>query len=112
MRAVSRSAFHRPLQTAIGHQPVDETGGERIAAADAIEDLEVRPGRRLEELAVRPGDRRPVIHRRRLRMTQRRRNHFQMWELAYDLQNHRLELIGVELRILARFAFHGKAERR
>src|SRR5262249_51380276 len=71
-RAVSGAALHRPLRSAIGQEAVDQTGGERVAAADAIEDLQIGAGSGLVELAVAPGDRAPVVARGRARDAQRR----------------------------------------
>ena len=105
------AAFDSPLRTAAGHQAVDEPRRERIAAADPVEDLEVRPRRRVEEVAARPADRRPVIHRRALRMTQRRRHDSQVGKFTHDLADHPLEPIEVEIGVLTRDPRHLESQR-
>src|SRR5438128_11015944 len=60
-RAMRRSAFDGPLRSAIREKTIDESGGKRIAAADAVENLQIDSGGGLEKLAVAPRDRAPIV---------------------------------------------------
>ena len=60
-RAMRRAVLHRRLRTLAFQEAVGEAGGEAVAAADAVVDLQVLAHHRLVELAARVEDRRPVV---------------------------------------------------
>ena len=62
-RAVGSAVFDRERGIALFQEAVDKAGGEAVAAADAVEDLEAVALLRLVELAVAPDDRAPVVDR-------------------------------------------------
>src|SRR5690349_8290956 len=62
-RAVCRAVLHRRGDVLAAEQPVDEAGGEAVAAADPVQDLQPGPVGRLGEGAVGPRDRAPVVDR-------------------------------------------------
>ena len=67
------AVLDRALQVAVLQESVDQAGGEAVAAADAVEDLQPGPGGRLDEARLpRPGDRRPVVDGRAANRAQRR----------------------------------------
>src|SRR5215510_10194964 len=65
-RAMSRAVFDRELRPLADQEAVDQSGRERIAAADAVEDFEVLAQPRLMELAVAITYSAPIVDRRRL----------------------------------------------
>ncbi len=69
-----RAVVDRLLGVVERHEAVDEARGERIAAADAVVDLERGARNGLLQLALVPADRAPVVDRRGLHGTQRRRH--------------------------------------
>ena len=87
-RAVRDAALERPLRILAGEQPVDEPGRERIAAADAIEDLDV-PLRDLVERPLVPADGAPAVDRRRARRAQRGRDGLDVGVRGDDVVDHR-----------------------
>ncbi len=56
-----------------GDQPVDQAGGEAVAAADAVDDVELA-GRAHVPLAVEPQHGRPVVPVGRMHLAQGRRD--------------------------------------
>ena len=65
-------------------------GGERIAAADAVQDLDVAL-RDLVELPLVPADGAPAVDRRRARRAQRGRDGLDVGERGDDVVDHRAE---------------------
>src|SRR5204862_1223019 len=63
-RAVGGAAFDGPLRAFLREKAVDQAGGEGVAAADAIEDLEIGARRRFVEGTVVPRNRAPIVDRR------------------------------------------------
>src|ERR1700722_7955773 len=59
--AVCGPALNRPLRTLVREKPVYEPRGKRVAAPDAIEDLEVFTCLGLVELPVDEADRAPIV---------------------------------------------------
>src|SRR6266540_293613 len=71
-RAVRGAALDGPLRAAIREEAVDQPRGKRVAAADAVEDLEIGARCGFVEIAVAPGDRAPVVARGGVGDAQRR----------------------------------------
>src|SRR5579871_70803 len=79
------------------NQSVDEAGGEAIAAADAIEHVEMTRGTD-ESLTVKPQHGRPVMTVGRVDLAQRRPNQLDPGILIDDAFDHAEKCVGVELR--------------
>ena len=94
------------------HEAIDETRSERIAAANAVVDLEPRALDRLVQLSLVPADRRPVIHRRGLDRPKRRRDRLKIRVDRDGLLDHLLEALDRKRRKVLVHAFDLDAERR
>src|ERR1035438_1247718 len=84
-----RAATHRPLYRLARENPVDQPRRERVAAAYAIQNLNLRL-RHERNLAFRQGHRAPRIARRRVRRPQRRRNYFEIGVRRRHVPQHLL----------------------
>ena len=111
-RAVRRAVVHRLRGVVERHEAVDEAGRERIAAADAVVDLEAGALDGLVELALVPADRAPVVDRRGLDRAQRRRDRLEVRVDRHRLVDHLAEALDLERRHVLVDAFDRDAERR
>ena len=83
-------------------QAVDQAGGEAVAAADAVEDVELAC-RADVPLAVEPEHGRPVVAVGRMHLAQGRRHQLDVGMLLDDAVDQREERVGVELRLRGDF---------
>src|ERR1044071_625620 len=60
-RAVRGATFDGVLRAFVCEESVDQAGGEGVAAADAVEDLEIGAWRRFVERSAMPSNRAPII---------------------------------------------------
>ena len=85
------------LGIAGGHQAVDQAGSEGIAAADAVQDLQVVKSFGGIDRSVRPADRFPVVDRGRFYGAQRGGDGFEVGELLCRFRDHLVIAVQVQL---------------
>src|SRR5437763_110830 len=90
-RAVCGAALDGPCRSASGEQSVDQAGGEGVAAAHAVENLEIGARGGLMKLAVAPDYGTPVVARGGVRDAQRGGHDVHVRELLARAGDHRLE---------------------
>src|SRR5260370_38700457 len=95
-----RAAVDRPLRTLVGEKAINQARGKRIAAADAIENLEILARRCLKELAVAETNRAPVVNGRRLGLAQGGGDDLEIRKLAGDARDHFLEVCRVKFGMM------------
>ena len=78
-------------------EAVDQAGGEAVAAADAVDHVEL-DHRADEALAVEPEDGRPVVAVGRVDLAEGRRHELDVGVLLDNLVDQREEGVGVKLR--------------
>ena len=93
------AAFHRPLRLLSRQEPVNQTGSERIASSDTVENFKVLAVSCLVELAIAITNRAPVIQSRGLSFPERGSNNLERIVL-HDLCNHLLEAFHFECRMM------------
>src|SRR5919205_1538907 len=96
-RAVRPAELERLLGRLAREQAVEEARGEAVAAADAVEHVELR-GRGDVRLAVDPGHRAPAMTVRRVHLAQGRGDDLDVGVHLHHLVDHAEEGSGVELR--------------
>ena len=90
---------------------VEQPRRERVAAADAVEDLDVAL-RDLVELAVAVGDRPPAVGAGRARRAQRRRHDLDVGERGHHLADHLAEARGRQVLELRHRSLPGRSPAR
>src|SRR5205807_6113314 len=90
-RAVGGAVFDGFLGVVELEKAELQAARERVAAADAVEDFELRIFAALEKLSVVPEDRAPVVLRRGDDAAERRSGDFEVFEILHGGLDHRLE---------------------
>jgi len=96
--SMGSAAFDSPLRAIAREKSVNEPGGKRIAASDAVVNLEILPHLGLEKLTVAKAHRAPVVHGRGPGVPQRGSQYPQIWEFFNGPFHHALEVGGIEIR--------------
>src|SRR5688500_8686683 len=89
-RAVGDAEVDALLRLGAGEETVGEAGGEPVAAADAVFDLDVLEARAVVEFSVGPHDGGPIVDRRRLHAAERRADDLDVRIILYDALDHLL----------------------
>ena len=110
-RAVRRAVVDRLLGVVEGHEAVDEPGGKRVPAADAVVDLEAGTLRREAEPALVPAERRPVVDRGRLHRAERGCDRLEVRELGPRALDHPPEALHRQRGEVGVHPLHLDAER-
>ena len=91
------AVVHGLLGVVVLEEAEDQAGGEAVAAADAVEDLEFRELDAVVELAVVPADGAPVVLRGGDHAAERGRGDLEVRELLHGLGDHVLEGLGLDV---------------
>jgi len=95
--AVGRAEIDRALGIAAAEKSVDQSRGEAVAPADAVEDGEVAPLRRLIELPAVPADRPPVVEAGAPHPAQGGGDDPEIGEPGHRLRDHAFKAADVEV---------------
>ena len=106
-----RSALDRPLRTLAGQESVDQSGGKRIASANAIIDFKIPAHGRFVKNPVRVADRAPIVAAGRICLAQGRSHHAE-GKLLDHLLDHLLERFDLDIGNVFVHPRHFKAKRR
>src|ERR1700676_958519 len=93
--AMSGSALDCPLWVLSGQKAVNQTRSEGVAAANAIQNLQILPIPRLKKITLAIADRTPIISRCRRRFAKRRRHDLE-GKILHDFPNHLFEALRVQ----------------
>src|ERR1017187_3844222 len=110
-RTVRAAAVDRPIRALLVQKAVDQPRRERVAAADAIEDLQVRHRPSLVERAFVIAHRTPVVDGRRLRMAQGRGYSLEVRKRRHRLLNHLAEVGPIQFTHILAHTLNLEAER-
>ena len=108
---MGRAVVDGPGGVAGGEEAVDEAGGETVAAADAVEDLQVVALDGAVEVAVVPADRAPVVVGRTVDFAQGGGGRFEVGEFFDRGGDHFFEVGDVDAGDVFINAFDFEAER-
>src|SRR5262245_43309366 len=109
-RTMRRAVVHGLLRVAAGHQAIHQTRRETVAAADAIENLEIGLLTALMELAVHPATGSPIVARGGLGGAQCRGDDLEVGECLDRRLNHFLKRLHINVQQVFVRAVHFKTE--